>query len=72
MEHQGFESRSEGKKRHRVIHKERGLCINCSKKAIEGETLCEFHKEKNKEYQRKFQHRKQDDKYFRKLNEIKI
>ena len=46
-------SRTEIQKRHQARHKEKGLCLRCSQKAVEGQVLCEFHREANKKYNKK-------------------
>jgi len=45
----GIFSRNEVKKRHNLRHKEKGLCVRCSKKVVEGQVLCEYHREINRQ-----------------------
>lgn len=46
----GLFSKKGIRKRHQAKHKKLGLCIRCSKKAIKGQVLCEFHREINRFY----------------------
>jgi len=41
----GILKRKEVRKRNKAKHKKMGICIYCSKKSIEDETMCEYHKE---------------------------
>lgn len=42
----GLFSRNDVRKRNKLKHKEAGLCVDCSKKAVKGKNLCEYHKKK--------------------------
>lgn len=44
-------------------HKEQGLCVLCNEKVVKGMTLCKFHLERNKLFQRHFQMKRKDYKY---------
>lgn len=50
MGHLGFKGREEHHKRYRARQKEKGLCTQCSRKAVKGLTICKYHRnyKKNK------------------------
>ena len=41
-------------KRYRDTNKEKGLCVDCSKKAVDGMVRCEYHLKKQREYRGRY------------------
>jgi hypothetical protein len=60
MAHQGFVSRTVTRRRNIQKHKEKGLCVCCSKKTTEGRMKCEQCLERDREYMRKYVKNEED------------
>lgn len=46
------EKRYQTQKAYREDHKARGLCVQCTRPAVSGETMCRYHKDKNRRRKR--------------------